>query len=162
MPSLSRILHVLLLTAAAETALVVGHFAYGARIYDDPTRYHVVMPAIVALLVATSLGVYLRCKPSRSLLRFFAVAVAVPFIGVFGLYHGAFGHGLKLVLFEAGVPLERLLAIFDSPDFAVPNDAIFELSGLGSFLVSLVVGGLLAKLLSASRHGRELRPTKES
>ncbi len=158
-PSTSRAARAVLLAAAAQAAITVLHFVHGARTYDDPGRLHVVGPALAFLAVAAVLTwVFLR-HPRRSTLGALVVATAVPFVGIFGVFHGGWNHSAKLAAFHAGASRETLERVFASPDFAYPGDAAFELSGLLGLAAAAVVAALLARLVrEAHRGGRGARP----
>jgi hypothetical protein len=141
---------------ALEALLVVGHFVHGAHVYEDPSRYHVVLPTVVALVGSFLVGGHLMRRPSRAALWGFAIVIAVPFVGLFGLYHGGFNHTLKLAMYTAGTPPERLEELFDSPDFAVPNDVVFEVTGVSTLVVAVVVAWMLVRLV---RTPLDERPT---
>jgi hypothetical protein len=143
----------LLVLAALQTVLTIGHFVYGARLYDDPSREHVVLPAVVFLAAAAALGGVYLFRPHRWALWLFGLEVAFVDVGLFGGFHGGFNHVLKDLLFFGGVSPERLGRIFDSPDFAVPDNALFELSGIASLVVALAISHLLVRLIRAA-HGR--------
>ncbi|HET6922278.1 MAG TPA: hypothetical protein VFI16_03930, partial [Anaeromyxobacteraceae bacterium] len=143
----ARTARALLLAVAVETAVTLLHFLHGARSYDDPGRLHVVGPALAALaLVAALTGLFLY-RPGRLALGALALATAVPFLGVFGLYHGGWSHGLKLAAFHAGASRETLERLFGSPDFAWPDDLVFEASGLLGLAAAAAVALLLARLV---------------
>jgi hypothetical protein len=137
----------LLFAVVLETALTIGHFVYGARLYDDPSREHVVVPAVVFLLLAAALGGLYLWRPGRLTLSLLAAEVGAVYVGLFGGYHGAFNHALKDALFFTGMAPERLAQIFDTPDFALPNDVFFELSGVATVFAALVVGHLVIRLV---------------
>ena len=139
---------------AFETALTIGHFVYGAHVYDDASRLHVVMPAIASLSVALFFAGLYAWRRQRLTLWVLVVTVAIPFVGLFGLYHGGFNHGLKLVMYAFGMPPERLEEIFDSPDFAQPSDVAFEATGVATLLAAAVVAFFLARLVRSSSPAR--------
>jgi hypothetical protein len=146
-----RLLLWLELATAGQAGLFIGHFAFGARIYDDPSRYHVVVPAIIAFAITAGLAALYASRGGWLALWLLALAVAVPFVGVFGLYHGGFSHALKLLCFYGGMAPDRVESIFDSPDFAMPNDAVFEVSGLATLLVAGMITYLLVRVVHAAR-----------
>jgi hypothetical protein len=150
-PDVRRDLRWLFGATAAQAALTIGHFAHGAHVYDDPSRLHVVVPTLVCLALVAGLALVAARRPTPLALWPLAVAVAGPFVALFGLYHGAFGHGLKLALFATGTSPERLLEIFDSPDFATPNDLVFEATGLATLVASVFVTVHLGRLLCAAQ-----------
>lgn len=143
----ARTAKVLLLAAAAETAITVLHALHGARSYDDPGRLHLVGPAAAMLALAAALTWLFLRRPGRLTLGALAAAVAVPFVGVFGLYHGGWSHALKLAAFHAGVSPETLERVFWSADFAQPDDPLFEASGLLGLAAAVAVAFLLVRLL---------------
>jgi hypothetical protein len=142
-----RIVGQLLAAAAVETLLTIGHFHYGSRLYEDPSRLHVIAPALGFLLLALAMSVFYLFRPGIWTLWPLVAFVAAVYVGLFGIYHGAFGHALKDILFFAGTTPERLGEIFDSPDFVVPDDFFFELTGVATFLAALLVGYCLVRLI---------------
>jgi hypothetical protein len=136
-----------LVAAAVQTALVVAHFAYSARLYDDPLRLHVVAPAVGFLGAAGALAALYLWRPSPWTLWPLVAEVGLAFVALFGGYHGAVNHLLKDVLYFAGTSPERLAEIFTSPDFAAPTDLLFELSGLATLVAAVVVAVRLVRLV---------------
>jgi hypothetical protein len=152
-----RILGWLGLVVALDAGLTIAHFAHGAHVYEDPSRYHVVAPALAALLASLLVGGAYARRPSRLLLWGLVSIVGVPFVGAFGLYHGGVNHVAKLLFYAAGVSPERLEEMFDSPDFAIPNDAVFELTGVLTLVTALAIAHLLARLVRAASRGAAVR-----
>ena len=138
-PLAARAARAVLVAAAAETAVTLLHFVHGARTYDDPGRLHVVGPALAFLAVAAALTWLFVRLPRRWTLGALVAATAVPFVGIFGLFHGGWSHAAKLVAFHAGASPETLARVFASPDFALPDDAAFEVSGLLGLAAAAVV-----------------------
>jgi hypothetical protein len=154
-PAVRRALFRLEVATTAQAALVIGHFAYGAHIYDDPSRYHIVVPSFAALAITVVLAAVYAWRGWPAVRWLLVVAVGLPFIVVFGLYHGGFSHTLKLLFFLWGMSTERLEAIFDSPDFAVPNSVVFEVTGVATFLLAIAITYLLVRMLRLSGRERE-------
>jgi hypothetical protein len=149
-----RLVGILLGLAAGEAALTIGHFVYGAELYDDPSRLHVVGPAIAFLVIAGALGVLYLWRPRWWTLALFALELVAVDIGLLGIYHGAFNHAVKDILYHVGVGAERLQQIFDSPDFTVPNDVVYEVTGLLTAVFATYVGIYLVRLVRASRKAK--------
>ncbi len=133
----------------AETAVTIGHFVYGARIYDDPARLHVVHPAVGFLVLALALTSVFVWRPGRTALAGVTLAVAVPYLAVFGLYHGAYSHLLKDLLFFAGAPDQTLEWLFMSPDYVCPDDIVFEASGILGLAAAVFTGYALVRLIAS-------------
>jgi hypothetical protein len=153
-PGVAKALLRLVIATGVESAIVIGHFVYGARLYDDPYRAHPVTPVLVALALVVALAIAFWRKGWSTALWLLAATVGLPFIAMFGAYHGGFSHVIKLVMYATGTSPERLQEIFDSPDFAVPNDFAFEASGVLCFLAAAVVAWALVRLLRVAWHGR--------
>ncbi len=149
----ARAAKTLLLATGVETAVTIAHFLHGARRYDDPGRLHVVVPALVALALAAALGGVFIWRPRPLTLIPLFLVTAIPFVGVFGLFHGAYGHVLKLILFFSGAPQEIIEWLFMSPDYAWPGDFIFELSGVLTFVAAAFVAYWLLRLVRLTSGG---------
>lgn len=141
-----RTVAALALAVLSQTGLVLLHFAYGARLYDDPSRLHVVTPAIVFAVLALALSALYLWRPSPLTRRLLGGEVGLVHVALFGGYHGGFSHAAKDLLFLLGVGGERLESIFDSPDFAIPNDGLFEVTGWATLAVAVVVVWCLVRL----------------
>jgi hypothetical protein len=140
-----------LLAAALQTGLVAAHFGYSAHAYDDPGRLHAIAPAAGFLVLAVALGGLCVWRPGPWTLWPLVAEVGAVFVGIFGGYHGGFSHAGKDLLYLAGTSPERLTEIFDSPDFAPPDDLVFELSGLLTLGAAIVVAVCLVRLVRAAR-----------
>lgn len=152
-PSAARAAKLLLAAVAAQTLITIGHFRHGAFTYDDPSRLHVVLPAAIFFALAAVLTLVFLRSPGRLALTALAAATAIPFIGIFGLWHGGWGHVVRLAFFHAGAPQATLERLFMSPDFVVPDDLFFELSGVLGFAAGAVVAWRLAVLIRAALRG---------
>ncbi len=134
-----------------ETVITIGHFAYGAHLYDDPGRLHVVGPAIVFLVATLTVIALFRRRPNKFHLAVVAVFAAVPYVGIFGLFHGAYTHALKDVLFFAGASDETMEKLFMSPDYVRPDNFAFESSGVLGLVAAIFVSYWLVRLVRAWR-----------
>jgi hypothetical protein len=151
MSNTKRTVQLLLVAAAAETLLTIGHFGYGAHHYDDPARLHVVGPAIGFLVLAGALGLLYLWRPRWWTLSLLVLEVGGVYIGLFGGFHGAFNHALKDILFLAGTSADRLTDIFDSPDFTLPNSVIYEATGLATIAFAGLVAYYAVRLVRQYR-----------
>jgi putative ABC transport system permease protein len=145
-PETTRAAKALVVAAAAETAITIGHFVYGAHVYHDPGRLHVVEPALAFLVAAAAVTALFVWRPGRLTLAFVGLAVGGPYLALFGLFHGAYSHVLKDVLFLAGAPDDTLERLFMSPDYVRPNDVLFEASGVLGLVAAAVVACWLLRL----------------
>jgi hypothetical protein len=141
----------LLVACVVQGLLVIGHFAYGAHLYDDPGRYHVVMPSIIATVLVSALTALLVRWQGRILLTLLMVAAVPPFVLMFGVMHGAWFHIMKLALFAGGASKETLEWLFMSPDYTVPNDFLYEATGILNFLIACYIGFRIVRIVRAFR-----------
>jgi hypothetical protein len=110
------------------------HHAIGAVVYQTPWRLHVLVisiPVSVALLAAFAVH---RRRPDRLAGRIAAGAVialvTVVAIALFGLFEGLYNHVLKDVLFGLGAPRELMRALFPAPRYVMPDNLVFEVTGV--------------------------------
>lgn len=151
---LARAAKALGMTIFAQTAILIGHCVFGARLYEEPGRLHLVHPAI-GLLIATIAVVRLFAwRPNKVLFGLVSLFVTVPYIGMFGLYHGFYSHLLKNAMFFAGASEETLEHLFMSPDYVLPNNAIFEISGIIGFVVTIFVSYRMVRLFKEWRNSQ--------
>jgi hypothetical protein len=123
-----------LLGGAAVLLLTSVHHVYGALRYDTPERYHAVVIAGVAL--ALMLGLHTVSTRSGSNLvgpmAWWAgwSVNAIVAVLLFGLVEGFYNHMVKVVLYFGGLSEERLRWLYRDPLYELPNDLIFELTGV--------------------------------
>jgi hypothetical protein len=146
-----RVLTRVTASAALASRLVIVHALYGARRYDNPALAHAIAPALLWLVLAAILAAVYARRPGPIKRWVLVALVALPYVGLFGLVHGAIGHGLKLLFHAAGTSAARLAALFDLGDFVVPDDAFFEATGVGTFAAGLLVGYFLVRFLRVTR-----------
>jgi hypothetical protein len=154
-----------LLAAAGVLLLTVVHHAYGAVLYDTPWRNHVALVALPVLVVLVVAHEIFRRSPAtptgRAFLFLFAsLTLAVP-IGVIGIVEGGYNHLVKDVLFFAGLPAAALDRLFPDSVYELPDNLLFEASGVLQLFLGLLTARSLARLwrerpaLEAVRTGDE-------
>ncbi len=106
------------------------HHIYGALIYNTPWRLHILIasfPMIICCVIWNKLAV----KEKFNFLVWFLSALIFIFsICLIGGYEGIYNHLLKNILFFSGVNDSILLKLFPPPTYVMPNDFIFEVTGL--------------------------------
>lgn len=143
----------------AVLVLTCVHHAYGAMIYDAAFRSHVVLVAIpLAGLIASLLYASSRLRAPKAirLAGGLAVLLIVLFLVLaLGIYEGGYNHLVKNVLyFVAGDHRELMQVLFPAPLYEMPNDAVFEVTGVLQLPVALLAGHdamRLARDLPAAR-----------
>jgi hypothetical protein len=119
-------------TAVAGLVSTTHHW-YGAYVYDTPWRAVVSLwiPCFV-LLVVVALYIYWTKPGSKagSIAFWVFFLSAVVFQVGFTIFECVYSHVLKDVLYFAGAPQEMLLRLFPPPAYHLPDDFLFELSGL--------------------------------
>lgn len=130
--------------AAGRAALFIllltsFHHIWGAVIYDTPWRLHIVFvslpvaAAIVALLYVAANESGGRARTARRLA--FIVIFVFPIV-LIGLYEGGFNHLVKnVIFFHAGEAATR--SVFSAEIYKMPDDLVFEVSGVAQFFAAL-------------------------
>jgi hypothetical protein len=110
------------------------HQVYGAVIYDTPWRLHAVYISAAAAFVIAALQLLQRRyegRPAGRITRWLLAAVitAVP-VAMIGAVEGAYNHVAKNALYFSGASLDTLHRLFPPPTYELPNDAVFEITGM--------------------------------
>ncbi|TQF16204.1 hypothetical protein FJV41_09300 [Myxococcus llanfairpwllgwyngyllgogerychwyrndrobwllllantysiliogogogochensis] len=118
----------------AVLLLTSGHHAYGGLLYGTPWRLHMVgVAAVTTGVLLASLRVLRASRGGwRGELAFAVLTLttlAVP-VGMIGAFEGLYNHVLKDVLYFGGAPTNLLSQLFPPPTYELPNDVLFELTGV--------------------------------
>lgn len=123
--------------------MTLVHHLYGAVIYDEPFRLHVAIFAVPVILLL--LSAYVGYKKvsnvgfKKIFLATFLVASMLFSVAAIGLYEGGYNHVIKNILYFAGISTETLDKIYPSV-YELPNDFVFELTGIAQFVMGLMCG----------------------
>ena len=133
------------------------HHLYGALIYDTPWRMHVVYFSIPAAILIASflfLAWRYRGKTFGRTAAWLGVVLALVFpVGLIGIYEGGYNHLVKNILYFSGAT-DLVNQLFPPPNYELPNDLFFELTGIAQLFAALVAGRYLlrlCRLLATSR-----------
>ncbi len=126
-----------ILSTIAVYLITSIHHIYGARLYSTPWRNHIATQGLT-WLVASLLILWTFVKWRRKLLLWLFVLISgFFFIGAIGFFEGGYNHVLKNALYFAGVDQTTLLNMYPPPRYELPNDWLFELSGIFTFIVCM-------------------------
>lgn len=104
------------------------HHVIGAVVYATPWRLHAVfvsVPVVVVLLGGIALA-----RASRAARWIVAVTALLFPIALFGAFEGVYNHGLKVLLYGIGTPHALLVRLFPPPTYQLPDDPLFEITGV--------------------------------
>jgi len=135
--------------------LTAVHHLYGAEIYGTPWRAHIVHPAMAALVVILA-GLYLshRYRGTRvgQVSRWIAIGVTVLIpVAWIGLFEGGYNHVVKNILYFAGASAASMKTLFPPPTYEMPDNWVFEITGVLQFVLALVLGKHTRQLASRTR-----------
>ena len=107
------------------------HHIYGAAIYHTPWRLHVLMVSVPVIILTLTLHYVLIHKPfNKPAFVIYGVVVFIPSICMIGLFEGFYNHFVKDLMFYTGFSRETLTAMFPPPEYEMPNDFVFEFTGI--------------------------------
>ena len=114
------------------------HHIYGAWRYDTPWRLHVLMISVPVILAVGLLYRFTRKEnSSRILYWIFWILTLVPSILLIGLFEGVYNHILKNILYFLGAGRSVLDNLYEPGVYELPNDFLFEFTGILQGLVVL-------------------------
>jgi peroxiredoxin len=125
-------------SALATLAVTAVHHVYGGLVYATPWRVH---GAAAAVLLA-GLIVELHRRGARRLL---VAVVMITCVLALGVFEGLYNHVIKNALYFAGAPHAWLVRLFPPPTYELPDDAVFEITGIAQ----AVAGGFAVAACAA-------------
>lgn len=136
--------------AVAVLLLTSIHHAYGAYAFDTPWRLHIIAFAVPAAIAIVAMLFYAAVMFDRSTARLAAVLAAILIllfpVAAIGIYEGGYNHVFKnLVNFTSGEAVAR--ALFPPPLYEMPQDFIFEATGIAQFPLSILAAVLTLPVL---------------
>jgi hypothetical protein len=152
-----------LIASGALLGLTVFHHVYGAVLYETPWRNHVawiVLPVLFGLIAAHEIH---RRNPDTPLggasLWAFVVLAFVPIV-VIGIVEGGYNHLVKDLLFFAGLRADLLDRLFPDSVYEMPDDALFEVSGVLQLVVALYAARWLVRLWRERKRAEEIEESR--
>ena len=104
------------------------HHVYGAYVYDTPWRLHVLAFSIP--IIAFNWYVSKKYKANKTIFYTFCGANLIITISLIGLFEGVYNHLVKNVLFYWNTDPETMARLFPPPKYVLPNDFVFEFTGI--------------------------------
>jgi hypothetical protein len=139
--------------ALATFGLTAVHHVYGAILYDTPWRHHAaVVGAIASALLWVAHRAYTRNPTGirgRVGLAAFVVVTGLVAVLAIGAFEGLYNHVIKNVTYFGGLPLELHRELFPPPTYELPNDVLFEVSGILQVVPATYAAIALVRLLRA-------------
>ena len=138
-------------------ALTSMHHAYGAFVFDTPWRLHIIaltLPAALLIVAALLLAYRRRGTAMGSAGTLAAAAIILTFpVAAIGLYEGGYNHVVKnVVYFAFGEQAARV--IFPAPLYEMPNDFLFETTGIAQFPLAILTTMAAIGMVRAGRMAR--------
>ena len=128
----------LVLSISCTYLITAIHHSYGAWLYQTPWRNHMVSQGAVWLIVCLIFLIVNKYWNQKWAFWVFLPLSFFFFFGALGLYEGLYNHVLKNILHYGELPESMLLRLYPPPKYELPNDFLFELTGILTF----VLGGL--------------------
>ncbi|MEL7586067.1 MAG: hypothetical protein AAGU19_05085 [Prolixibacteraceae bacterium] len=129
--------------------LTLIHHVYGAVIYEATFRLHVAYVAIpvILLLIFTyrSSVNHSYTGKGKLALRFFLLTTILISVGAIGIFEGGYNHVLKNILFFCGTSRATFDLLYP-PIYELPDDFIFEATGILQFITGCIALYYLLKL----------------
>jgi hypothetical protein len=152
-----------LIASAALLLLTLLHHVYGAVLYETPWRNHValiVLPLLLGMIAAHEIH---RRNPdtplgSAALWAFLALAT-VPIV-VIGIFEGGYNHLVKDLLFFAGLRADLLDRLFPDSVYEMPDDVLFEVSGVLQLFVGLYAARWLIRQWRERKGSQEIKESR--
>jgi hypothetical protein len=139
-----------MVSALVVLLLTIVHHTYGAWLYDSPGRHHVsAVGAVSAIVLAGSFYVLRARSPgvSRAIALWIFMTVTLLVVAGIGLFEAGYGHVAKNALYFGGVSAAALQRLYPPSMFELPNDALFEITGVMQLVPALFAAYYVYRLL---------------
>ena len=136
-------------------ALTAFHHYYGAIIYHTPWRTHVVGLGGGVLLLSYLCMVLHRRVHKRVLLILYLLLTFIVFGLGIGIFEGGYNHLVKNILFFSGAKMNTLRWMYPSPAYEMPDNFMFETTGILQFFVGIVEIYYLKRVFKTMREEGE-------
>jgi hypothetical protein len=121
------------------------HHFYGAKVYNTPWRKDVgTNGGIILLACLLLLYLYDHYGKRTFLILYLAISFLVFDLGI-GLFEGLYNHILKNILFFSGMSSTTWRRLFPAPAYEIPDNIVFESTGILQFFVALISTYFLLK-----------------
>ncbi|WAS89687.1 hypothetical protein [Nannocystis punicea] len=144
--------------AYAVLVLTSVHHVYGALLYQTPWRYHAVLVSLIAAALMAAGLALARARPGGAMGRlgwwlFVVTTVAIPLVMI-GAFEGVYNHVFKNLAYFGGASPGTLARLFPPPTYELPDDLVFELTGILQVAPAALVTWRLVEVLRAPRAAR--------
>ncbi len=125
------------------------HHMYGAWLYQTPWRNHIAYQGFSWLLISYAILLVLFKWPKKFVAWAYVLFAGFFFVGAIGLYEGVYNHLFKNLLYFGGVAEDVLQRMYPPPKYELPNDWLFEITGILTVAVSYWCLLTMIRLMSA-------------
>jgi len=127
-----------LIWTTAVFALTGFHHYYGSLVYGTPWRAHIVLIGGATLLLCIFLVWIYRRYRKKLWLNSYLVIASIMFGLIIGLFEGFYNHTIKDILYFSGLNVATWRSLFPPPAYEVPDNILFETTGILQLLIGLV------------------------
>lgn len=157
---LSQLQHKQLKTGVLSNLLMLltsAHHIYGAIIYHTPWRLHVLFLSVPVMVITFLFRKRVKTgeNPWSVLSNIYLGTILLFSVLLIGVFEGLYNHVLKNILFFAGLPEKSMYRIFPPGVYELPNDFLFELSGIAQGIIALLLIIRFADLVKTYRQSRK-------
>lgn len=105
------------------------HHVYGAYIYDSPWRLHILGFSIPIFVFNMWVLPRILIRKKIMAYLFWSINILLTVCQI-GLFEGLYNHLIKVILFYSGTSETVMASLFPPPNYEMPNDFFFELTGI--------------------------------
>lgn len=123
------------------------HHVFGAYVYNTPWRLHVL--AFSVPLILLNIGLKKEFQRNNAVFYLLLIINFLITISLIGLFEGVYNHLLKNILFFSGTSHKILENLFPPPKYVMPNNFIFELTGILQAIICIPLLYYFARIIKS-------------
>ncbi len=132
------------------------HHLYGAYLYDTPWRLHVLAFSIPVIVL--NWYTIKRFQGNKIVFYVFLLTNFTISISLIGMVEGGYNHLVKNVLFYIGTSPDVMTRLFPPPTYVMPNDFIFEFTGILQALILIPLLYYFVRLIQSQLIPKDNKP----
>lgn len=117
------------------------HHVYGGIKYYTPKVNRLKIAGLIVIMFGVTVALHIISQHISWVSGIYKGFILVWWVGGLGLFEGGYNHLVKVVLWALRIPSAKLQKLFPPDEYVLPNDIIFEASGIITFFLGLLVIG---------------------
>lgn len=115
------------------------HHVYGGIKYYTPKVNRLKIAGLLVVMFVITVALYIIGHSVHWVSWAYKIFTLVWWVGGLGVFEGGYNHLVKVILWAARVKPSKLEKLFPPEEYVLPNDILFEGTGILTFIMGILV-----------------------